>query len=54
MNADINVIAEKKIDASKPVNNEELKIIVREVVIYRDNKRCIMLTKSFEKLAQNK
>ena len=52
--ADANVMAERRTDASEPVTNEELEMIVRELVIYGDNKRSIGLTKSFEKPAQNK
>lgn len=47
-------MVERRVDASKSVTNRKHEIIVRELVIYKDNKRCIELTKSFEKPAQNK
>lgn len=52
--ANTNKLAKKKADNSKPVINEKLKIIVRELMIYKDNKRNIRLTKSFERPVQNK
>lgn len=54
MTVDVNVMAKKRVDISKLVNNEELKMIIRKLVIYKDNKRCIEYTKSFEKPAQSK
>lgn len=52
--AHANVLAKKRVDASKLVINEKLEIIDRELVIYRDNKKSIALIRSFEKPAQNK
>lgn len=54
MRMDANVMAKKRVDASKLVTNEELEIIVKDLVIYRDNKKSIGLTASFEKPTQNK
>ena len=51
---DTNIIAKKKANLSKSITNEELEMIVRELVIYRDNKKCIELIKSFEKPVLNK
>lgn len=52
--ADTNVVAEKRADAKKSVTNKELKKTFRELVIYKNNKRSIGFTKSFERPAQNK
>ena len=53
MTADPKILVKKKANASKLVTSEEYEMIVIELVIYRDNKRCIGLTKSFEKSIQN-
>lgn len=47
-------MTEKKADASKLVTNKELEMIIKELVIYKDNNRCIRHTKSFEKPIKNK
>lgn len=52
--ADTNVMVKRRADTNKPVTDEALEMTIRELVIYRNNKRSIGFTKSFEKLAQNK
>lgn len=47
-------MAKKRANTSKLIANKELEIIVRELLTYEDNKRCIKLIKNFEKSAQNK
>lgn len=44
-------MAMKRVDTSKFVTNKKYKMIIREIVIYGDNKKSIELTKSFERLA---
>ena len=52
--ADANIMAEKRADANEPVTDKKLEMIVRELMIYKDNKRSIGFNKRFERPAQNK
>ena len=53
MITDANVMAERRADANELFTDEELKMTVRELVIYGDNERSIGFIKSFERPAQN-
>lgn len=47
-------MAERRADVSILIIDEEFKMIIRELVIYKDNKRSIRFTKSFGRPAKNK
>lgn len=44
-------MAKKRVDASELVIDKELEMIIRELMIYKDNNKSIGLTKSFWGLA---